>query len=89
MGKDGAYLNTSIPGTGLYNRQKIYSPKANKGSNQEAHQDSSNDEERNNSNEFADPLTQTVTFPSDDLKTNTDNTNPQNKGKKNFSIPVG
>ncbi len=26
LGKDGAYLNTSIPGTGLYNRQKIYSP---------------------------------------------------------------
>jgi len=22
LGKDGAYLNTSIPGTGLYNRQK-------------------------------------------------------------------
>ena len=27
VGKDGAYLNTSIPGTGLYNRQKIYSPR--------------------------------------------------------------
>ena len=23
MGKDGAYLNTGIPGTGIYNRQKI------------------------------------------------------------------
>lgn len=25
IGKDGAYLNTSIPGTGLYNRQKLFS----------------------------------------------------------------
>lgn len=27
VGKDGAYLNTSIPGTGLYNRQKLFSTK--------------------------------------------------------------
>ena len=27
VAKDSAYLNTSIPGTGLYNRQKIYSVK--------------------------------------------------------------
>ena len=65
VGKDGAYLNTSIPGTGLYNRQKIYSPKDNKGTNQEVHQDSSNDDKPNYSHEFTDPLTQTVTFPSD------------------------
>jgi len=88
VGKDGAYLNTSIPGTGLYNRQKIYSPKDNKGTNQEVHQDSSNDDKPNYSHEFTDPLTQTVTFPSDDLKTNTDNTNTnsQNRGKKDFSM---
>ncbi len=60
VGKDGAYLNTSIPGTGLYNRQKIYSPKDNKGTNQEVHQDSSNDDKPNYSHEFTDPLTQTV-----------------------------
>lgn len=86
VGKDGAYLNTSIPGTGWYNRQKIYSPKDNKGSNQEAHQDSSNDDKRNYSNEFDDPLTQTVTFPSDGPKTNTDNTNSPNRGEKDFSM---
>ena len=86
LGKGGAYLNTSIPGTGLYNRQKIYSPKDNKGSNQEAHIDSSNDDKRNYSNEFDDPLTQTVTFRSDGPKTNTDNTNSQNRGEKDFSM---
>ena len=86
VGKDGAYLNTSIPGTGLYNRQKIYSPKDNKESKQEVHQDSSNDDKRNNSNEFTDPSTQTVTFPSSDLKTNTDSTNSQNRGEKDFSM---
>ena len=86
VGKDGAYLNTSIPGTGLYNRQKIYSPKDNKESNQEAHQDSSNDDKRNYSHEFTDPITQTVTFPSNDLKTNKDSTNTQNRGDKDFTM---
>lgn len=78
--EDGAYLNTSIPGTGLYNRQKIYSPKDNKGSDQKAHQDSSYDDKRYNSKDFTDPLSQTITSPSDDLKTNTDNINSQSGG---------
>ena len=86
VGKDAAYLNTSIPGTGLYNRQKIYSPKDNKESNQEAYQDSSNDDKRNYSHEFTDPITQTVTFPSNDLKTNKDSTNTQNRGDKDFTM---
>ena len=33
MAKDGAYLNTDIPGTGVYNRKKIYSVKDNCGNN--------------------------------------------------------
>lgn len=82
VGKDGAYLNTSIPGTGWYNRQKIYSSKDNKESSQEAHQDSSNDDKRKYSYEFDDPVTQKVTFPNDDLKTNTDNTPKKIKEKR-------
>jgi len=84
VGKDGAYLNTSIPGTGFYNRQKIYSPKDNKGSNQENHQDSSNDDKCKNPNEFTDPSTQIITFPSDGLKTNKDNTYSPNRSEKDY-----
>lgn len=86
VGKDGAYLNTSIPGTGLYNRQKIYSPKDNKGSDQEAHKDSSYDDKCHKSNDFSDPSPQTISFPSDDLKTNSDNTNSQSGDKMNIGM---
>ena len=59
--KDGAYLNTSIPGTGLYNRQKIYSVKDNGGntSNQSINEDCSVNEELKI---FDDPESQVVHF---------------------------
>ena len=44
VGKDGAYLNTSIPGTGLYNRQKITMGKRSyRTSSMYNYQESSND----------------------------------------------
>ena len=55
VSEDGAYLNTSIPGTGMYNRQKIYSSKDDKGCKPVSHQDSSSDEKINNSTNFTDP----------------------------------
>ena len=64
VAKDGAYLNTSIPGTGLYNRQKIYSVKdkrdsAQKTSKQSMDEDSSAYEEPYI---FDDPEMQVVNF---------------------------
>ena len=86
VGKDGAYLNTSIPGTGLYNRQKIYSTKDNIVNCQETHQDSSNDNKDIKPDVFSDPSTQTVAFQSDGLKTNTDITNSQNRSEMNINL---
>lgn len=64
VAKDGAYLNTSIPGTGLYNRQKIYSVKDKKDngrntSNQSINEDVSGNEEPNI---FDNPEAQVVHF---------------------------
>ena len=85
VNEDGAYLNTSIPGTGLYNRQKIYSSKDNKGSDQEKNHDSSHDDKRYNYNEYKDPSTQIVQFSGDDLNTNKDNTISLSGGKMDIN----
>lgn len=86
VSEDGAYLNTSIPGTGLYNRQKIYSPKDDKGCKPVSHQDSSSDEKINNSTNFTDPSSQTVIFPNNSSNTYTDNANTQNRDEKDYSM---
>ena len=65
VAKDGAYLNTSIPGTGLYNRQKIYSVKGKKDdngqntSNQPINEEGTANEE---SNVFDTPEAQVIHF---------------------------
>jgi ATPases of the AAA+ class len=68
VGKDGAYLNTSIPGTGLYNRQKIYSGKDKLEKGQDTSKQSINKKEFSNSSinvdscVYDDPETQIVHF---------------------------
>ena len=79
VAKDGAYLNTSIPGTGLYNRQKIYSVKdkrdsAQKTSKQSMDEDSSAYEEPYI---FDDPEMQVVNF-----STGKKNKEPQSENVK-------
>ena len=64
VAKDGAYLNTSIPGTGLYNRQKIYSVKVKKDNSQNTADQSINEEgsASEDSNIFDAPEAQVIHF---------------------------
>ena len=43
MGKNGMYLNTSIPGTGLYNRQKLFSSSVSNSPSPNVHNNESGD----------------------------------------------
>lgn len=43
MGKNGMYLNTNIPGTGLYNRQKLFSSSVSNSPSPNVHNNESGD----------------------------------------------
>ena len=79
VGKDGAYLNTSIPGTGLYNRQKIYSTKKKKSSSKSNSKDFNKEECQSTPHGFTNPPEQIMTFHNNDSKTKTDNVEPKNE----------
>lgn len=61
IGKDGAYLNTGIPGTGLYNRQKIYSAKNKKRGNPKTPFTFDKEEMHSNRQDFSKTFEQTST----------------------------